>query len=205
MSSLGFGKQTEKDKEDEKLAMEIKDLKSGEGKKRGRPKKQTQKDKEDEKLAMEVKAEKKRGRPKKQTQKDKIDEKLGMEIKELKKGEGKKKGKGIIGDLLGAIGLGKVKIMQKKIDEVKEEPKEGGKINKGIKIYRKTGAGVIGGNVKTANAEIPSKKILGEGKAKKKPNEYITLMNKLRKEKPELKTVKQLANYIKTNNLYNKK
>lgn len=218
LDAVGLGKekkQDEKSKEDEKLGMEVKKIEDevkkvggsefgdklnifGFGKKRGR------KPKKGAGLSDAMKVE----------IKDVKDPKVIEELKKREnvKGAGKK-GSGIISGLFDAIGLGKSKKkMQNKLDNI-----EGGKKNEaGTKIYKKAGGtrlggakiggAKIGGNVKTATMEAPSEKVLGEGmKKQRKPNEYMNLLKKLRQEKPELKTVKQLSEYIKANNLYNKK
>lgn len=139
----GSKKQSQQDKEDEKIAMEVKGLEDKveekpkpKGKGRGRPKKQTKKDKEDEKLAMEVKGVK-----------DKVEDEDDTDME----------GEGMSGGAAAAYGAGRdyAKNIMEMDDDVKEM------VGKGFwkdfaKGFQKGFMGVIKPAAKVAKVVAPA-------------------------------------------------
>jgi hypothetical protein len=201
----GKGKQTNKDKEDEKLGEEVKELKEKVGgKKRGRKPKPKQ---EGKGLLGDIGGTiddmfggKKKGR---KSKKDKEDEKLGMEVKGLKDKldggnnpfistmRGNENSKAFMS------GEEKLKIIQqeggaKKRGRKPKEVKMGG-----VAEYKKKG-----GNRKLLSPEeMQPSQMSGNGKKK---NPWLDIVKETKEKHPELKGLKEITAYIKKNKLYNK-
>lgn len=123
-------------------------------------------------------------------------------------GSKKKKGAGIISDIIGAIGLGKKK-KEKKGAGMSGGGESGGGmsaggVSGGVASYEKV-ARKMGGHQLLLKQQQPPSMMSGfggAGKAKKEPNAWIKLTQKIRKEQGL--SLKDAIAYIKKNNLYKK-